>query len=185
MIISGTVADRFSKTKIMFLSNFTRSLLLFGLVVWFLVGDLSLWTFVGFAFLFGILDAFFWAAESSVIPAILSKDLLTRGNSIIQMTNQSSFIVAPMLAGLLIGYGGYEMQYDAVSSLLNPQEFSRTQEVYSNWFDPKLIVLKHLVESHPDYAFAHTDDLPFVTSIDPDNPRLKGIHLDSESYFTI
>lgn len=84
-----------------------------------------------------------------------------------------------------LGYGGYEMQYDAVSSLLNPQEFSRTQEVYSNWFDPKLIVLKHLVESHPDYAFAHTDDLPFVTSIDPDNPRLKGIHLDSESYFTI
>ncbi|MBN8210894.1 MFS transporter [Bacillus sp. NTK071] len=118
MIISGTVADRGSKTKIMFVSDFSRSILLGGLVIWFVFGDITLWTFVGVAFLFGILDAFFWAAESAVIPSIIHKDNLTRGNSIIQMTNQASFIVAPMLAGLIIAFGNYEIVFATTAVML-------------------------------------------------------------------
>ncbi|MGP4069160.1 MFS transporter [Halobacillus sp. B29] len=118
MIISGTVADRYDKTKIMFLSDFIRGLLLAGLVLWFLFGSITLWTFVGFAFFFGILDAFFWAAESAIIPSIVQKENLTRGNSIIQMTNQTSFILAPMLAGLLIAYGNYEIVFAVTAAML-------------------------------------------------------------------
>ncbi|MDO6658707.1 MFS transporter [Anaerobacillus sp. 1_MG-2023] len=118
MVISGTVADRMSKTKIMFLSDFSRGVLLSGLVLWFIFGDITLWTFVGVAFFFGILDAFFWAAESAVIPSIIRKENLTRGNSIIQMTNQASFIIAPMLAGLLIAFGSYEIVFAATALML-------------------------------------------------------------------
>lgn len=118
MIISGTVADRVSKTKIMFVSDFSRSILLGGLVLWFVFGDITLWTFVGVAFVFGILDAFFWAAESAVIPSIIHKDNLTRGNSIIQMTNQASFILAPMLAGLIIAFGNYEIVFATTAVML-------------------------------------------------------------------
>ncbi|MGA9287814.1 MAG: MFS transporter [Anaerobacillus sp.] len=118
MIISGTVADRMSKTKIMFLSDFSRGILLGGLVLWFIFGDVTLWTFVGVAFFFGILDAFFWAAESAVIPSIIHKENLTRGNSIIQMTNQASFIIAPMLAGLLIAFGSYEIVFTITAVML-------------------------------------------------------------------
>ncbi len=118
MIISGTVADRMSKTKIMFLSDFSRGILLGGLVLWFIFGDVTLWTFVGVAFFFGILDAFFWAAESAVIPSIIRKENLTRGNSIIQMTNQASFIIAPMLAGLLIAFGSYEIVFTITAIML-------------------------------------------------------------------
>ncbi|MFD1019752.1 MFS transporter [Thalassobacillus hwangdonensis] len=118
MIISGTVADRYSKTKIMFMSDFIRGLLLIGLVVWFLFGGITLWTFVGFAFFFGILDAFFWAAESAIIPAIIRKENLTRGNSIIQMTNQTSFILAPMLAGVIIAFGSYEVVFGTTAVML-------------------------------------------------------------------
>ncbi|MDQ0485146.1 MFS transporter [Guptibacillus hwajinpoensis] len=118
MVISGTVADRVSKTKIMFVSDFSRSILLGGLVLWFVFGDITLWTFVGVAFVFGILDAFFWAAESAVIPSIIHKDNLTRGNSIIQMTNQASFILAPMLAGLIIAFGNYEIVFATTAVML-------------------------------------------------------------------
>lgn len=118
MIISGTVADRYSKTKIMFLSDFIRGLLLIGLVVWFLFGGITLWTFVTFAFFFGILDAFFWAAESAVIPSIVHKENLTRGNSVIQMTNQTSFILAPMLAGIIIAFGNYEVVFATTAVML-------------------------------------------------------------------
>ncbi|MGP4059492.1 MFS transporter [Halobacillus sp. H74] len=118
MIISGTVADRYSKTKIMFLSDFIRGLLLIGLVAWFLFGGITLWTFVTFAFFFGILDAFFWAAESAVIPSIVHKENLTRGNSVIQMTNQTSFILAPMLAGIIIAFGNYEVVFATTAVML-------------------------------------------------------------------
>ncbi|MYL29626.1 MFS transporter [Halobacillus halophilus] len=118
MIVSGTVADRFSRTKLMFLSDFTRGVLLTGLVFWFLFGDISLWTFVGFAFAFGILDAFFWAAEGAVLPSIISRDQLTRGNSIIQMTNQTSFILAPMAAGVIISLGSYALVFTVTAVML-------------------------------------------------------------------
>ncbi|MYL20536.1 MFS transporter [Halobacillus litoralis] len=118
MIVSGTVADRFSRTKLMFLSDFTRGVLLTGLVFWFLFGDISLWTFVGFAFAFGILDAFFWAAEGAVLPSIISRDQLTRGNSIIQMTNQTSFILAPMAAGVIISLSSYALVFTVTAVML-------------------------------------------------------------------
>ncbi|WP_226582001.1 MFS transporter [Halobacillus litoralis] len=118
MMISGTVADRYSKTKIMFLSDFIRGLLLVGLVVWFFLGGITLWTFVLFAFLFGILDAFFWAAESAVIPSIIDKEQLTRGNSIIQMTNQASFILAPMIAAAIIAFGNYQIVFITTAVML-------------------------------------------------------------------
>jgi MFS family permease len=118
MLISGTVADRYSKTKIMISSVLSRSILLIGLVIWFLLGDVSLWTFVGFAFFFGILDAFFWAAESALLPSLIHKDNLTRGNSIIQMTNQSSFILAPILAGVIIAFGSYEIVFGTTAIML-------------------------------------------------------------------
>ncbi|WP_246363828.1 MFS transporter [Halobacillus locisalis] len=118
MVISGTVADRFSKTKIMFLSDMIRGLLLIGLVIWFFTGGITVWTFVGFAFFFGILDAFFWAAEGAIVPTIIHRDNLTRGNSIIQMTNQTSFILAPMLAGVMIAFGGYEVVFGMTAVML-------------------------------------------------------------------
>jgi MFS family permease len=118
MVISGTVADRYSKTKIMFISDFSRSILLIGLVAWFFYGEITLWTFVVLAFFFGILDAFFWAASGAILPSIIKKDNLTRGNSIIQMTSQSSFIIAPMLAGLIIAFGNYEVVFGTTAVML-------------------------------------------------------------------
>jgi MFS family permease len=118
MVISGTVADRYSKTKIMFISDFSRSILLIGLVAWFFFGEITLWTFVVLAFFFGILDAFFWAASGAILPSIIKKDNLTRGNSIIQMTSQSSFIIAPMLAGLIIAFGNYEAVFSTTAVML-------------------------------------------------------------------
>ncbi|OZM56672.1 MFS transporter [Lottiidibacillus patelloidae] len=118
MVISGTIADRYSKTKIMFISDFSRSVLLIGLVAWFFFGEITLWTFVVIAFFFGILDAFFWAASGAILPTIIKSENLTRGNSIIQMTSQSSFIVAPMIAGLIIAFGNYEVVFGTTAVML-------------------------------------------------------------------
>ncbi|TLS37232.1 MFS transporter [Pseudalkalibacillus caeni] len=118
MLVGGVVADRFSKKKIMFWSDFTRAILLVFLVAILITGMINIWTFVGFALLFGVLDAFFWSAGGAIMPEIVHKENLTRANSINQMTNQSSFILGPMLGGFLVSFGDYTVAFTTTIILL-------------------------------------------------------------------
>ncbi|WP_267879694.1 MFS transporter [Caldalkalibacillus mannanilyticus] len=65
MALGGVIADRMSRSLIMFISDMTRALLIVGLVVLLVLDMISLWTFVGFALVFGVLDAFFWPASGA------------------------------------------------------------------------------------------------------------------------
>ncbi|WP_408006658.1 MFS transporter [Pseudalkalibacillus sp. A8] len=118
MILGGAVADRFNKNVIMFLSDILRALVALALVVWLLLGDVTIWSFVMFALVFGILDAFFWPANGGLLPSLIDKRQLTRANSVIQMTSQSSFIVGPMLAGAIIALGSYVLSFSITAVLL-------------------------------------------------------------------
>ncbi|MCF6408345.1 MFS transporter [Pseudalkalibacillus salsuginis] len=118
MILGGAVADRFNKNVIMFLSDILRAIVALALVVWLLLGDVSIWSFVMFALVFGVLDAFFWPANSGLLPSLIDKQQLTRANSVIQMTSQSSFIIGPMLAGAIIALGSYVLAFSITAVLL-------------------------------------------------------------------
>ncbi|WP_261129316.1 MFS transporter [Bacillus sp. Marseille-Q3570] len=118
MVLGGAVADRFSKNVIMFLSDILRAFVAIALVVWLLFGEVSIWSFVSFALVFGILDAFFWPANGGLLPSLIDKQQLTRANSVIQMTSQSSFIVGPMLAGAIIALGTYVLAFSLTAVLL-------------------------------------------------------------------
>lgn len=63
MLIGGVIADRLSKPWIMFLSDFTKGILLLGVISLFLFDILSIPFLVILAFLFGVLDAFFYPAS--------------------------------------------------------------------------------------------------------------------------
>lgn len=118
MLIGGAIADRVNKASIMLLSDFTKAVLLI-LVICLLVFDLvSIWVLVGLAFLFGLLDAFFWPASSSLFPKLVEREQLTRANSIVHTTQRFSVIVGPLIAGLIIGFGSYELMFGLVSLML-------------------------------------------------------------------
>ena len=55
-----------------------------------------------FALLFGLADAFFFPAQSAMVPKLIGNDRLQTGNAIIQGTAQLSMFVGPALAGALI-----------------------------------------------------------------------------------
>lgn len=118
MMIGGAVADRFSKNFIMFLSDILRAGVAIALVLWLVFGDVTIWSFVTFALIFGVLDAFFWPASGGLLPSLVNKEQLTRANSVIQMTSQSSFIVGPMLAGAVIALGSYVLAFSVTAALL-------------------------------------------------------------------
>nr|WP_040402773.1 MFS transporter [Alkalibacillus haloalkaliphilus] len=118
MLIGGAIADRVNKATVMLLSDFTKAVLLV-LVIGLLVFDLvSIWVLVGLAFLFGLLDAFFWPASSSLFPKLVDKKQLTRANSIVHTTQRFSVIAGPLIAGVVIGFGSYELMFGLVSIML-------------------------------------------------------------------
>ncbi|EEK76417.1 MFS transporter [Bacillus cereus] len=118
MIIGGALADKFPKKNIMFYSNIIRAILVSTILTWFIVGDVTLYTFALFALFFGLADAFFWSADGSILPELVEKSRLTQANSLTQMTNQASVILGPVLGGILIKFTNYETIFSITILLL-------------------------------------------------------------------
>lgn len=119
MAIGGVLADRVSRTKILYVSNFLRTVLLVSLLIMLASGHLSLLSFIIFGLFFGALDAFVWPANGSLLPNIVDNSQLTRANSVIQTTQQSSLILGPMIGGLLVASsGGYMLSFGVPAAML-------------------------------------------------------------------
>ncbi|CAG9612571.1 Enterobactin exporter EntS [Bacillus rhizoplanae] len=118
MIIGGAFADKFQKKNIMFYSNIVRALLVTIILIWFIIGHVTLYTFAFFALFFGLADAFFWSADGSILPELVEKHRLTQANSLTQMTNQASVILGPVIGGILIEFSNYETIFTITILLL-------------------------------------------------------------------
>lgn len=102
MLLGGAITDRFSPRLVMFYSNIARMILVTGLTGLLLFGVVQLWMLYLFALSFGLADAFFFPAQSSIVPQVAPKKHLQSANSIIQGTGQLSLFAGPALAGILI-----------------------------------------------------------------------------------
>ncbi len=102
MLVGGALTDRFSPRALMLTSNLVRLLVVGLLSLVTIAGVVELWMLYGFALLFGLADAFFYPAQSSIIPRLLGAERLQTGNAVVQGTAQLSLFVGPVLAGTLI-----------------------------------------------------------------------------------
>lgn len=102
MLVGGALTDRFSPRRLMISSNLARMILIGLLAALVLTNQIELWMLYALALLFGMADAFFFPAQTSVVPALVDKDQLQQGNAIIQGTAQLSLFVGPVLAGATI-----------------------------------------------------------------------------------
>ncbi|MFS0555463.1 MFS transporter [Brevibacillus sp. 179-C9.3 HS] len=118
MLVGGTIADRMSKKRILSVTSLLKALLmlLLGGILWW--GHSSFALFVWFALFFGTIDAFYWPAQNSFLPSIVPSSSLLRANSVLQTTNQTSQLIGPVLAGLVIEWGSYPLLYGLVGLLL-------------------------------------------------------------------
>ncbi|MDM5189070.1 MFS transporter [Bacillus sp. DX4.1] len=118
MAVGGVWADRFKRSKIMLASSFARCLLIFLMITLLHLHLLHLWSLLGFALLFGILDAFFSPANQSLLPLLVPKELLTRSNSFIQTSNQIAMFAGPMIGGWIITVSTFSVLFFAVAFFL-------------------------------------------------------------------
>ncbi|MBU9714363.1 MFS transporter [Evansella tamaricis] len=118
MLIGGVIADRVSKAWVMFISDFTKGVLLVGIIALLMFDLLAIWPLIVLAFIFGLLDAFFWPASSAILPETVKEEQLTRANSVLNMTRQASMIVGPLLAGIMLAIGGYVLIFGITAATL-------------------------------------------------------------------
>src|SRR5512136_850243 len=102
MLVGGALTDRFTPRSLMIGSNLARMALTGLLALCVLTGWIQTWMLYIFALLFGLADAFFFPAQTSIVPQLVGKDQLQAGNALIQGTATLSLFVGPVLAGALI-----------------------------------------------------------------------------------
>ncbi|WP_427052133.1 MFS transporter [Paenibacillus sp. TC-CSREp1] len=118
MLFGGVLSDRISKSKIMFFSDFTRAGLLFGMAGLVVFDLLNFWTLLTFAALFGVLEAFYWPASTSIIPSIVPAENLRTANSFGMIIQQLGMMLGPVIAGLLLAFGTFEAAFTVIGVLL-------------------------------------------------------------------
>lgn len=102
MMIGGAYVDRFSPRLVMIASNAVRlvAVTLMGAVV--VGGVAQLWMLYVLAIVFGIADAFFFPAQTAIVPQLVSGEQLQKANGLVQGTAQFSTLIGPALAGVVI-----------------------------------------------------------------------------------
>jgi MFS family permease len=102
MLLGGAMTDRFTPRKLMVNSNLVRMVLTGLLAALVFTGLIQTWMLFAFALVFGLADAFFYPAQTSIVPQLVSKDQLQAGNAMIQGTATLSIFIGPILAGAMI-----------------------------------------------------------------------------------
>ncbi|MFM1654410.1 MFS transporter [Brevibacillus sp. B_LB10_24] len=118
MLLGGAVADRIERKIILVSSVLARSMILsgFSLFLWLKTDVPPPFLIYGMACMFGIVDAFFWPARSSITPLIVDKKQLAAANSMLEGSQQASMIIGPLFASLLLHLSTYALMFLAVAT---------------------------------------------------------------------
>src|SRR5437868_959153 len=106
MLVGGVSVDRFSPRRVMLGSNAVRLVAISALGAVVLAGAAELWMLYVFAVVFGVADAFFFPAQTSIVPELVDAEQLQRANGFVQGTAQATVLIGPALAGLVIAAAG-------------------------------------------------------------------------------
>lgn len=114
----GVLADQYKKTTIMFSTNLIQAILMFVIYLLIANDSMTLSLLLVLAALFGMLDAFFGPASSSMVPKIVPKSQLQQANAYFQGVDQVAFIIGPILAGVIMETRGVSDSYFVATVLI-------------------------------------------------------------------
>ncbi len=106
MVVGGALADRISQRLTMLGSMGLRAVFVAPLAVLVLSGRVQMWEVYAIAVVFGIVDAFFMPARTSILPKVVADHELEPGNAVLNVTGQASVILGPVLGGLVVAVLG-------------------------------------------------------------------------------
>jgi len=106
MLVGGAIADRISARLTMSASMALRVLCAAPLALLVLTNHVAMWEVYVLSAVFGIVGAFFYPAHGAVLPSIVAREQLEPANAVMNITRQTSVIIGPAVAGLMVARAG-------------------------------------------------------------------------------
>lgn len=113
MPLGGALADRFPPAAMMLVSSVGRVLLMALVATLVLLDSVSLWHLYLFGGLLSVLDAAYYPASLSIVPAVVSRERLTAANALVQGAEQVSQTVGPAIAAFAVATVGLGFTFGA------------------------------------------------------------------------
>lgn len=120
MLLGGVIGDRFKRNRIVGGTDIIGSLFAGTSAISFIAGFANVPLLCVMGGLFGIFGALWWPAMSGVLPEILPKESLQRGNAVVGLLSNFGFVLGALTGGTVVTlYGsGWALLVDAVSFLV-------------------------------------------------------------------
>ena len=121
LLIGGVIVDRFNRVWLMLASDLLRGIIV-AIVAGLAVSQLlEVWHIFLASAIFGIVDAFFQPAYSSIVPDLTPSEALPSANSLTGLSGQVAGIVGPALGAAVIVSGGTPIAFmlDALSFFIS------------------------------------------------------------------
>lgn len=106
---AGAIVDRLDKKKIIVSMDIANGILFIGLFLWMKFFQFDLWIIYASTFFSNIFVTFFGISFEAVMPQLVSRNSLTKINSITKMAVAGSSVLAPMLGGLIFAFVNIEL----------------------------------------------------------------------------
>jgi MFS family permease len=104
--LAGALVDRSNRKLMMMISDLSSGLATVSILILYSTGHLQIWhLYVANAFM-GTFQTFQWPAFSAAITTMLPKEQYTRANGLMSLSETGPDILAPILAGALLGFIG-------------------------------------------------------------------------------
>jgi predicted MFS family arabinose efflux permease len=100
-MVAGAMADRSDRKRMMLLADLGRAVLTAIIPISVIVGGPTLAIILVVAAPMSILRAFFLAAYTASVPALVGRSQIARANSIFEAIYSTGYIIGPAIAGLL------------------------------------------------------------------------------------
>lgn len=119
MLFGGVASDRISPRSILLVTTTVRMFLVAIISVLVYKDLINVWHLYVISFLFGVADAFSLPASQALIPMLVSKEQLSRANSLLAGSAQLTTIAGPLPAAFVLRIWGMATAFaiDAVSFL--------------------------------------------------------------------
>jgi len=104
--LAGALVDRWNRKLVMMLSDLAAGVGTIALLLLFSSDQLHIWHIYALAAFVGIFQAFQWPAFSAAISLMVPKEQYARANGMLELARAGSGILAPVLAGAVIGFAG-------------------------------------------------------------------------------
>ncbi len=107
LLASGVLSDRIDRRLLMIAGDLIRLVAITTVGVLSLMDELSIPRLIGLVVIYGVGQALFGPAFSSIIPSIVPADLLVEANSLGQFVRPlAATLIGPLIGGLLVGSVG-------------------------------------------------------------------------------